>query len=59
MQDNCIENSQCRLESVEIDDFTFDYSPCLHIKNFRVAETYGDKVKLFKDEIRKYFKNAL
>lgn len=29
-------------------DIEFDYSPCLHIKTFRVAETYGDKLKRFK-----------
>lgn len=33
---------------VKLDDVEFDYSPCLHIQTFRVAETYGDRVKLFK-----------
>jgi len=32
----------------KLDDVEFDYSPCLHIQTFRVAETYGDRVKLFK-----------
>lgn len=31
----------------------FDYSPCLHIKTFRVAETYGDKVRKFKTNLTK------
>ena len=26
----------------------FRYSPCLHIKTFRVADTYGDKAKRFR-----------
>lgn len=36
----------------------FDYSPCLHIKNFRVAEVYGDSVKRFKEGMAAYFKEA-
>lgn len=41
---------------VGIDGIEFDYSPCLHIKTFRVADTYGERVKIFKDNIRGYFK---
>ena len=32
----------------------FDYSPCLHIKTFRVAETYGDSVSRFKSTVSSY-----
>ncbi len=34
----------------------FDYSPCLHIKTFRVAEVYGESVKKFKEGLTAYFK---
>ena len=30
----------------------FDYSPCLHIKTFRVAETYGRQIGEFKGSIK-------
>jgi uracil-DNA glycosylase len=33
----------------------FDYSPCLHINTFRVAEVYGDSVKQFKNGVKGYF----
>jgi hypothetical protein len=36
----------------------FDYSPCLHIRTFRVAEVYGDSVELFKDTLATYFEKA-
>lgn len=36
-------------------NFEFDYSPCLHIKTYRVADTYGEKVKAFNSGILKYF----
>ena len=36
----------------------FDYSPCLHIKTFRVAEVYGESVKTFKDRIKEYFADS-
>jgi len=36
-------------------NFEFDYSPCLHIKTYRVADTYGEKVKAFHSGILKYF----
>jgi len=39
-------------------DLEFDYSPCLHIKTFRVAEAYGNSVKRFKEGIAVYFKEA-
>lgn len=42
---------EARLRSVK-----FQYSPCLHIKTFRVAETYGDKTKEFKKSLTSYFK---
>lgn len=32
----------------EAEKISFKYSPCLHITTFRVADTYGDKVKDFK-----------
>ncbi|GMA98821.1 uracil-DNA glycosylase family protein [Pelosinus sp. IPA-1] len=35
---------------------SFDYTPCLHIKTFRVADIYGDAVKSFKSGINSYFK---
>jgi len=35
--------------------FGFDYSPCLHIKTFRVAEVYGESVQRFKQGIVAYF----
>lgn len=36
--------------------FEFDYSPCLHIQSFRVAETYGESVKEFKQGLLSYFR---
>ena len=33
---------------VTLDGNSFDYSPCLHIQTFRVAETYGESVAEFK-----------
>lgn len=38
---------------VSIDDFHVDYSPCLHIQTFRVAEKYGRKIEIFKDLINR------
>ena len=37
----------------------FDYSPCLHIKTFRVAETYGPSVARFRIELQSYLKTRL
>jgi len=36
----------------------FDYSPCLHIQTFRVAHTYGDRLKGFKKGLTDYFKES-
>lgn len=36
-------------------EISFDYSPCLHIKTYRVAEVYGENVVKFKSGIKKYF----
>lgn len=36
----------------------FDYSPCLHIQTFRVAETYGERVQKFKKGISAYFQTT-
>ncbi len=33
---------------VSIGGVSFDYTPCLHIQGFRVAETYGPRVDAFK-----------
>lgn len=33
----------------------FSYSPCLHIKTFRVAETYGERVGKFKESLKHTF----
>lgn len=43
--------------NVKYDDFTFCYSPCLHIKTFRVAETYGEKVSQFKNSVNSILGN--
>jgi uracil-DNA glycosylase len=32
-----------------VDRVEFDYTPCLHIQTFRVAETYGDRIASFKE----------
>jgi uracil-DNA glycosylase len=37
-----------QFHSISINNFSTNYSPCLHIKTFRVAETYGRKVENFK-----------
>ncbi|NHK29702.1 MAG: hypothetical protein FK730_00020 [Asgard group archaeon] len=41
---------------VRIKETKFYYSPCLHIKTFRVAETYGKQVIEFKNELKKRLK---
>jgi len=43
------EFKKAMLEGIE-----FQYSPCLHIKTFRVAETYGDMVGQFKNTLKQY-----
>lgn len=45
------EFGEARLGSVD-----FQYSPRLHIKTFRVAETYGNKVQHFQRHLHDYFK---
>ena len=35
-----------------IKEFEFSYSPSLHIKTFRVAETYGPKIEKFKTALK-------
>ncbi len=44
------------LHHITAQGHTFFYSPCLHIQTFRVAETYSDKVKSFKKELRTFLK---
>lgn len=44
-----------RLIKAKLEELEFDYSPCLHIKTFRVADVYGDKVRRFKEEMADYF----
>ena len=38
--------------------FEFDYSSCLHVQTFRVAEKYGSKVEAFKQGLLAYFDNT-
>ena len=40
----------------KINDIEFNYSPCLHIKTFRVAETYGKQVFVFKEGLNEKLK---
>lgn len=40
---------------VELESTKFSYSPCLHIKTFRVAETYGQGVTKFKEGLIEFF----
>ncbi len=42
----------------EIGNITFDYSPCLHIKTFHVAETYGEPVQKFKAGLSRKINNS-
>lgn len=39
-------------------NFSFEYSPCLHIKTFRVAETYGQSVINFKKSLSQKMNNS-
>lgn len=43
---------------VKLNDIVFNYSPCLHIKTYRVAETYGKQVFDFKDGLNEKLNNA-
>ncbi len=45
------------LSKVRVGKTSFFYSPCLHIRTFRVADTYGEKVKDFKINIKQYLRN--
>lgn len=45
-----------RFVKAELRGTGFDYSPCLHIHNFRVAATYGDSLKRFKTGLASYLK---
>ena len=42
----------------KFEDIEFSYSPCLHIKTFRVAETYGKQVFDFKNGLNERLKKA-
>jgi hypothetical protein len=44
---------------VSIGNTEFDYSPCLHIKTFRVAEVYGDRVTRFKQGLAAYVQETV
>lgn len=37
---------------IKVGNSEFSYSPCLHIKTFRVAETYGQSVTKFKEGLK-------
>ncbi len=45
-----------RFAKASKDGLEFDYSPCLHIRTFRVDDVYGDRVRRFKEGISAYFK---
>lgn len=47
-----------RFLSARLAGLQFHYSPCLHIKTFRVAETYGASVEGFKKGLRAYLVEA-
>jgi len=42
----------------ELNNVKFQYSPCLHIKTFRVAETYGKQVFDFRNGLNNKLKGA-
>jgi len=42
-----------------INNLTFDYTPCLHIKTFRVAEVYGESVNKFRKSILAYLNKTV
>ncbi len=42
-----------------IGNLKFLYSPCLHIKTFRVAEVYGERVENFKTALKKTLLDSL
>lgn len=41
-----------RFQEARLKGMRFRYSPCLHIKTFRVAETYGDMIQPFLVSLR-------
>lgn len=45
-----------KFKKAKLKGFEFDYSPCLHIKTFRVAETYGESVRRFKTGLEDYLR---
>jgi len=47
-----------RFVRAELRGTEFDYSPCLHITTFRLAETYGDSLKNFERGLEAYFKES-
>jgi len=46
-------------QNISILGENYKYSPCVHITTYRVAETYGEKVKAFKDRIKKEFEKSI
>jgi uracil-DNA glycosylase len=44
-----------RFFKVQYNGIYFDYSPCLHIKTFRVAEKYGTRIQQFQTFLKSYF----
>lgn len=40
-----------RFVTARLNGVEFDYSPCLHIQTFRIAETYKDSVTAFKSSL--------
>lgn len=41
-----------RFVRVSIEGILFEYTPCLHIQTFRIAETYGSRVAAFKEGLK-------
>lgn len=46
-----------KFRTVSVNGNNFKYSPCLHIKTYRVAETYGKKVEQFQIGFDNLLKN--
>jgi uracil-DNA glycosylase len=42
---------------VRVGKTSFLYSPCLHIRTFKMVDTYGERIKEFKTNIKQYFHN--
>ena len=47
-----------KFKKAKIESHSFDYTPCLHIKTFRVAEVYGASVVNFKNALLSYFETV-